>query len=156
MKHVILYIPIWYNSSCLRSGRVSGRSIYFTFQSGTIQANVSSSISISLSRLYIPIWYNSSINGEDENSFINRLYIPIWYNSSVPPVSEDSITQMIFTFQSGTIQASTGWIVNSRTSYFTFQSGTIQAMMKRKQSWRQRSLHSNLVQFKLGSFFRTC
>ena len=78
----------------------------FTFQSGTIQANLSMKKIRKQSLIYIPIWYNS---GQGV-----RVY---------------GVNDTEFTFQSGTIQAGEERnVIEMRYIDFTFQSGTIQAI----------------------------
>ena len=94
------------------------------------------------------------LSATDQCSRKCSLYIPIWYNSSLNRF-RSRLSVILFTFQSGTIQANRSTVCVVLISSFTFQSGTIQATTGISPSLASLSLHSNLVQFKLVGQERT-
>ena len=122
--HLFLYIPIWFYSNYTGKGYSGGRE-------WTLHSNLVLFKSLKALRqgedlqLYIPIWFYSNLERVGTTDFPYILYIPIWFYSNVRRLQIRYINAT-FTFQSGSIQIKTQWMLLSVVS----------------------SLHSNLVIFK--------
>ena|GEM_PF-2292241 len=120
-----LYIPIWlYSNKPFFTPSMNG--FIFTFQSGYIQILISHFMSIFANILYIPIWLYSNIEIPRILLDMIELYIPIWLYSNESVAVDKTVI-----------------------STFTFQSGYIQILQAEFPLYGIKSLHSNLVIFKL-------
>ena len=122
--------------------------LVFTFQSGYIQIIWTRCLYSVQLHLYIPIWLYSNCE------FIPCLCLKFNFTFQSGYIQMYSLVMLTllassFTFQSGYIQISLHLKSVRRAVTFTFQSGYIQMARLLIMVEEQRTLHSNLVIFKL-------